>query len=131
MIRRPPRSTLFPYTTLFRSSIFGGEGADRPNGAADAAADTVVALVAGEYEIAFSAATFGLDREAEPRLAVFGRLVVDNDGQATTAEARFVHEVDAGQIRSDANCSGASERVLLASLVGLPALTAADFVLVA
>src|SRR3712207_9269614 len=24
MIRRPPRSTLFPYTTLFRSSAFGG-----------------------------------------------------------------------------------------------------------
>src|SRR5260370_17145789 len=23
MIRRPPRSTLFPYTTLFRSMIFG------------------------------------------------------------------------------------------------------------
>src|SRR3712207_8986047 len=28
MIRRPPRSTLFPYTTLFRSSdhLLGGEG---------------------------------------------------------------------------------------------------------
>ena len=25
MIRRPPRSTLFPYTTLFRSSMFGGD----------------------------------------------------------------------------------------------------------
>src|ERR1051326_9231218 len=24
MIRRPPRSTLFPYTTLFRSFFFGG-----------------------------------------------------------------------------------------------------------
>src|SRR5256885_12122408 len=24
MIRRPPRSTLFPYTTLFRSQILGG-----------------------------------------------------------------------------------------------------------
>src|SRR5260370_39261520 len=24
MIRRPPRSTLFPYTTLFRSQWFGG-----------------------------------------------------------------------------------------------------------
>src|SRR3712207_8920174 len=24
MIRRPPRSTLFPYTTLFRSVAFGG-----------------------------------------------------------------------------------------------------------
>src|SRR3989442_3062231 len=26
MIRRPPRSTLFPYTTLFRSSRVGGDG---------------------------------------------------------------------------------------------------------
>src|SRR3712207_8520828 len=33
MIRRPPRSTLFPYTTLFRSPFYrenaGREGADR------------------------------------------------------------------------------------------------------
>src|SRR5256885_7301346 len=28
MIRRPPRSTLFPYTTLFRSRERGGEGTD-------------------------------------------------------------------------------------------------------
>src|SRR3712207_8656659 len=28
MIRRPPRSTLFPYTTLFRSG-YGGEGQGR------------------------------------------------------------------------------------------------------
>src|SRR2546426_3214318 len=27
MIRRPPRSTLFPYTTLFRSDLVGREGA--------------------------------------------------------------------------------------------------------
>src|SRR6266540_6014174 len=27
MIRRPPRSTLFPYTTLFRSSSLHGHGA--------------------------------------------------------------------------------------------------------
>src|SRR3712207_8669233 len=25
MIRRPPRSTLFPYTTLFRSGVYGGD----------------------------------------------------------------------------------------------------------
>src|SRR5688572_32732348 len=39
MIRRPPRSTLFPYTTLFRSDatalgkvavLFGGTSAERP-----------------------------------------------------------------------------------------------------
>src|SRR2546427_6103491 len=29
MIRRPPRSTLFPYTTLFRS-VLGGRPGDRP-----------------------------------------------------------------------------------------------------
>src|SRR4030095_8940852 len=28
MIRRPPRSTLFPYTTLFRSAVYG-VGADQ------------------------------------------------------------------------------------------------------
>src|SRR3712207_8007375 len=27
MIRRPPRSTLFPYTTLFRSTVAGAPGA--------------------------------------------------------------------------------------------------------
>src|SRR6266480_6936513 len=29
MIRRPPRSTLFPYTTLFRSPARGGPGSGR------------------------------------------------------------------------------------------------------
>src|SRR5256885_11231803 len=42
MIRRPPRSTLFPYTTLFRSLIFslGGDDVvslDETNGAMPAA----------------------------------------------------------------------------------------------
>src|SRR5438477_9420393 len=38
MIRRPPRSTLFPYTTLFRSPGTGILG-DRREPAADAAAE--------------------------------------------------------------------------------------------
>src|SRR3712207_8810637 len=37
MIRRPPRSTLFPYTTLFRSGP--GGGLDRPGGAGTGGAD--------------------------------------------------------------------------------------------
>src|SRR2546425_6731050 len=32
MIRRPPRSTLFPYTTLFRSPPFADAEHDRPAG---------------------------------------------------------------------------------------------------
>src|SRR5258708_25339312 len=36
MIRRPPRSTLFPYTTLFRSRVDEGLRADYAAGAAGA-----------------------------------------------------------------------------------------------
>src|SRR5947207_10920926 len=39
MTRRPPRSTLFPYTTLFRSVLEAGEGAgvgDLPRGGEEA-----------------------------------------------------------------------------------------------
>src|SRR2546430_13042606 len=39
MIRRPPRSTLFPYTTLFRSSSgerLGRDGSARPAGGGSA-----------------------------------------------------------------------------------------------
>src|SRR2546427_3640165 len=32
MIRRPPRSTLFPYTTLFRSVVSGARGALKGEG---------------------------------------------------------------------------------------------------
>src|SRR3712207_8926219 len=41
MIRRPPRSTLFPYTTLFRSGRGGDRigGAGRPTHSAAASAD--------------------------------------------------------------------------------------------
>src|SRR5260370_21742476 len=38
MIRRPPRSTLFPYTTLFRSLTFSRAAADGAKPAADGAA---------------------------------------------------------------------------------------------
>src|SRR5437879_8779157 len=32
MLRRPPRSTLFPYTTLFRSGVVGDRGPRRKRG---------------------------------------------------------------------------------------------------
>src|SRR5688572_32691747 len=45
MIRRPPRSTLFPYTTLFRSTMIGAGGAA---GQSDAANLLKPALARGE-----------------------------------------------------------------------------------
>src|SRR3989449_2730129 len=52
MIRRPPRSTLFPYTTLFRSieDAFG-------NVVTDAAADVTVVLFANPSGAALSGIT--------------------------------------------------------------------------
>src|SRR5687768_18080589 len=46
MIRRPPRSTLFPYTTLFRSLVRAAEG-DRD----DALAAQVLGARAGEHPL--------------------------------------------------------------------------------
>src|SRR5690349_22376920 len=46
MIRRPPRSTLFPYTTLFRSGIGHGGGAGQCGGDAQAQAMIAVAVLA-------------------------------------------------------------------------------------
>src|SRR5256885_12148639 len=41
MIRRPPRSTLFPYTTLFRSRDVGTAEQDAPVGRREPAGDQV------------------------------------------------------------------------------------------
>src|SRR2546430_12781196 len=41
MIRRPPRSTLFPYTTLFRSAAVGARPLSIPGGGAGGGAESV------------------------------------------------------------------------------------------
>src|SRR5256885_12611285 len=53
MIRRPPRSTLFPYTTLFRSVV--GIGVDHAQPVHDGAAEPVHLL----GQAAYPAAQFG------------------------------------------------------------------------
>src|SRR3712207_7097441 len=47
MIRRPPRSTLFPYTTLFRSLARVRMHAQQPGRAGDVALQAVLRRVAG------------------------------------------------------------------------------------
>src|SRR3712207_7910246 len=59
MIRRPPRSTLFPYTTLFRSDVLRREGATIYVG--DHVHDVEGALAAGVVSV--SVATGGCTRE--------------------------------------------------------------------
>src|SRR3712207_7223210 len=51
MIRRPPRSTLFPYTTLFRSPLHRADHVGRHRGAGDErGADARLALAADEQD---------------------------------------------------------------------------------
>src|SRR5256714_7783873 len=61
MIRRPPRSTLFPYTTLFRSEVFGHRESRR--GATPA--DPVVAAHSNTGPT--GRAHHGVDRDADGR----------------------------------------------------------------
>src|SRR3712207_7272164 len=67
MIRRPPRSTLFPYTTLFRSSRFRGNDSARPQlGVVHIEATVMVATnghVMGVYRLPKQKATPGFDLE--------------------------------------------------------------------
>src|SRR5258708_24243953 len=54
MIRRPPRSTLFPYTTLFRSEVLfqqGGRGVADPVGDAERPELREVPVVEDEDEV--------------------------------------------------------------------------------
>src|SRR2546429_7408700 len=63
MIRRPPRSTLFPYTTLFRS----WNDARPQLGANEGAEKMKVLLVAGAVFLALGGAASAQDVAADPK----------------------------------------------------------------
>src|SRR2546428_10015598 len=71
MIRRPPRSTLFPYTTLFRSAVLGLR--------ADRVLDVVAQGAGGQGVAPGAGAARGVEdlgRRAEGAAPVFPPLVV-------------------------------------------------------
>src|SRR5947199_8099147 len=57
MIRRPPRSTLFPYTTLFRSLT--------TNGVTRTSELTIVSIVGGDKPRAASVTRTGVDEDTD------------------------------------------------------------------
>src|SRR2546422_4841782 len=76
MIRRPPRSTLFPFTTLFRSLALGLALRVAQQG-------TGVAFLSGEMDE---------ERLMERALAIEGRVAVDElRGAKLTEHAQLVH----------------------------------------
>src|SRR2546430_11996729 len=66
MIRRPPRSTLFPYTTLFRSQLTGQNRERRSFSDGSFVVDTsdVLSFLLKSVSIAFPFCFFLLDRKS-------------------------------------------------------------------
>src|SRR2546430_4321919 len=64
MIRRPPRSTLFPYTTLFRSLVIGATIALLGGGLSSAFLLTPVSFVLAGVLVAIILVGFGLVKPA-------------------------------------------------------------------
>src|SRR3989454_11952172 len=94
MIRRPPRSTLFPYTTLFRS----------PGTTLEERVATALAEVVGTYGIAVMSADepakIVVARHGSPVLLGIGEdeFFVASDASAVLAHTRSVVYLDDGDI---------------------------------
>src|SRR3712207_1214090 len=88
MIRRPPRSTLFPYTTLFRSKALEDNVADMTASLSD--------VVSGSVTLAVRDTTIdGLDIHENDFLGmVDGSIVVSNPDMEATLKATFDHMID-------------------------------------
>src|SRR3712207_7716905 len=80
MIRRPPRSTLFPYTTLFRSDVELAEAERVAYRARDLHGVRTVGDPAAERAVAFPLATDRVDGESA--------LQIDDRDHAHDGEAR-------------------------------------------
>src|SRR2546429_6486343 len=76
MIRRPPRSTLFPYTTLFRSN--------RPPGASAARGSKLSFLPAGRSRSWFCPRSEEHTSELQSRLHLVCRLLLEKKKKKTT-----------------------------------------------
>src|SRR5256884_7540283 len=68
MIRRPPRSTLFPYTTLFRSNL--ATGLTRNASANQAGFYTITQLPPGQYSVTVSKTGFAKVLQSRVELLV-------------------------------------------------------------
>src|SRR3712207_9202877 len=98
MIRRPPRSTLFPYTTLFRSNAWDVNGCNGLTGPivgiAEGMSDAIDVVASGHTHQAYNCEIGG---KLVTSGSSFGRLVTDIDlsidrrtGEVVTASAENV-----------------------------------------
>src|SRR2546427_8948523 len=84
MIRRPPRSTLFPYTTLFRSQKAGVQTQEALDNASTAADSLKAKIELAKQQVAASEARIGVAQQAVDNCTIrapFAGIVVSKDAQ--------------------------------------------------
>src|SRR5258707_8801905 len=98
MIRRPPRSTLFPYTTLFRSQVGNRPGAERIAALVSPAATRLAAgilLLAPRLPLLFMGEEYGETRseehtsELQSRQYLVCRLLLEKKKKDTISASTF------------------------------------------
>src|SRR3712207_8663098 len=68
MMRRPPRSTLFPYTTLFRSAVTGGLEVERMRDDIDSILEREDVLIVNERESVTLTGATGVENAARAHI---------------------------------------------------------------
>src|SRR5256886_9969448 len=109
MIRRPPRSTLFPYTTLFRSEVAVHALEVLRDAAAPASRVGAQAQVLLDGEVHERTAPLGRVADAEPH-QVFRRAPVDALPREADLARRADHAAHRAQRRRLARAVGAENR---------------------
>src|SRR2546422_11324725 len=85
MIRRPPRSTLFPYTTLFRSQYQGRYGGDQRQRDGAYHQGTVWAWLLGPFALAH----FKVHRDAKAARAFLAPLAHRSEEHTSELQSRL------------------------------------------
>ncbi len=106
------------------ATLVGGAGADAfVYAQASAGGDTITDFVHGVDHIQVSAAGFG------GGLAMGGPAPLASGSTPTSVAASFLYDTDDGRLYWDADGTGGTDPVLVATLQGAPTLTDSDFII--
>src|SRR5258708_31509310 len=124
MIRRPPRSTLFPYTTLFRSPVPAPTGLANSGKLTVAADPTEAALVYYDHNNRFAGFSVELLGEIASEMALKLNPINIDTSQIVPGLADVQHRYDIGVASQPATTDTSASALTLNYLIGGQAILA-------